>query len=481
MDQQLTKSKILNFLTTSTKDDETIKKIKQIFYSQPISKMIGEESFKPLIIKFVEAGFSRETFEDLLDLAMFESYVESVKEFDTSNFIQAQLLPLMSDLLSVNIHMIDDRREVEEVFHITEFKHELNIVLYSKDYFMSIQPLVKGGEINTLDPLFTNDEVKQLVERTRYKVLYADETTKEQDFSIEVKNYENGEPIILIDKYSTDEVIDDPKVLSRYFPNWMKGIGKVDFTKAQMSKRSTYSTATRDDGQYTSRLLINILDLLQLKSGRKYSILDACSNVGGNALWFAQDFQSVTSVEIDKHDYSRLKNNIDLYGLKNVKIINDSVINVLKDEMRYNAIFFDPPWGGPLYKYIDQLVLALDYKDTVEIIDDLLSKDRADIIVMKHPQNVYINSKYFNYTTDFYKNFEIRGKAIRNYYYSLTIWINPKYIKPLPKAAIRYSHRDDVKVSDISMKKEISVIDKINELILEEVDFPLAKKKSGEK
>ena len=460
--------------------------IKAKFKCNPVMK--GTECLDIIKKSIVKTGFPKKKLDDFVDLALFESYVEAAKELEVSNYLQIQMLHLISDLLNVNIYLIDDRKEENELMYQSKGEYELNVILYSKDYFMTVQPLVKNAASNQAEVTFTKEEVDYLLIRHKYKTLYADERTQEREFKIEVENYENGVPIILIDSYSTEEQISDPKILSRYFPMWVKSQSKgyrqsnvkVDIAKMQMSNRSLYSTATREDGQFTSQKIKEMLELL-LPGNKNFTMLDGCSNVGGNAIWFAQDFSKVTSVEIDKNDYLRLTHNLSQYGFgqEQIETINDSVLNVINRDRRWNAIFFDPPWGGPLYKYIDQLVLALDYKDTVEIIDDLLEKDKADIIILKHPNNVYINSRYECFSTMFYKNYEVRGHQKRVFYYGLTFWINPKYIVKKPISSeyrYKYSHKEIPKEEITKPGK--SLFEKAMDLVKEEEDFPRGEKDS---
>ena len=487
MTHKTTILKLDDYLSDSKYGDKELLRqefIKAKFKCDPVMK--GMECIETIRKAMLDIGFPEKTLEDLIDLSLFESYVEAVKEFETSNYLQIQMLDIISDLLRINIYLIDDRKEEEELMYQSKGEYELNVLLYSKDYFMSVYPLVKRGyrdpktgSESVIHINFTKEEVDHLLTRHRYKTLYADERTQEREFKIEVENYENGAPIILIDSYSTQEMVNDPKILSRYFPMWIKGSSrqstKIDISKMQMSNRSLYSTATREDGQFTSQKIKEMLELV-LSGNKQFTILDGCSNVGGNAVWFAQDFSKVTSVEIDKNDYKRLQHNLTQYGFgSRVETINDSVLNVIKDpSARWNAIFFDPPWGGPLYKYIDQLVLALDYKDTVEIIDELLDKDKADIIVLKHPNNVYINSKYEYFSTMFYKNYEVRGHQKRVFYYGLTFWINPKYIKAKPLSQeykYRYSHKP-VEEPIVPVPPEKTMFERAMELVKEEEDFP---------
>ena len=111
----------------------------------------------------------------------------------------------------------------------------MNVILYSDTNLSLLEPFIKVDlpknvkrEMWTYkevvqkgfgnSTLFSEDEVKYLTTRNRYKVIYADEGVKDKDFKYKVEYEETFHPTILVDEYSTDEAIVEPKILSRYFP-----------------------------------------------------------------------------------------------------------------------------------------------------------------------------------------------------------------------------------------------------------------------
>jgi len=133
-------------------------------------------------------------------------------------------------------------------------------------------------------------------------------------------------------------------MLNKLFPN-------VNFEKIQYDKEGLYSITHYDEANNISELIIS-----NFNNKENLKILDGTGGLGGNTISFSKFFKNVTSIEIDKNRCDMLKNNIKLYNLNNIKIINDDSIKfLLVNKENYDIYFFDPPWGGPDYKKIKNL------------------------------------------------------------------------------------------------------------------------------
>jgi 16S rRNA G966 N2-methylase RsmD len=213
------------------------------------------------------------------------------------------------------------------------------------------------------------------------KVIYVNSQTKPHHIK------HKHEPLLLIDTTNTtDDKQIDESILGKYFPT--ESVAEKPFL---MSTKSLYSTALQEDGKLTARLIQQVCPTTE-------TILDACANVGGNTYWFARQFKHVIAVENDPHEYHRLENNMkDVLQLQNVQTILGSCLDVLSSQAHFNCIFFDPPWGGSMYKFASQLVLGLDKQDILPIIHKCIDENKATIVVLKHPVNVYMKSEYTNF------------------------------------------------------------------------------------
>lgn len=127
--------------------------------------------------------------------------------------------------------------------------------------------------------------------------------------------------------------------------------------------------------------------LIKNNFGTNINILDATAGIGGNIISFAKYFNNVHGVEINKDRYDILENNVKIFGLNNVTLINDNCMNYLNSF--YNIFFFDPPWGGRDYKYKKNLRFKLGIYTLNEIINKIKIIKKS--IVFKLPNNYDLN------------------------------------------------------------------------------------------
>jgi tRNA/tmRNA/rRNA uracil-C5-methylase (TrmA/RlmC/RlmD family) len=142
-----------------------------------------------------------------------------------------------------------------------------------------------------------------------------------------------------------------------------------------------------------------ISEITKLFYPKAKTIVDCTANIGGNTINFAKHFKNVTSIEIDPETKSILENNVKLYRRENVKIILGDYVD-LKDKIKGDIFFFDPPWGGFYYKMESKLDL---YLSGVNIID-LLPPN----FILKAPINYNIEDllkKFKNIVVYFITNF----------------------------------------------------------------------------
>lgn len=150
---------------------------------------------------------------------------------------------------------------------------------------------------------------------------------------------------------------------------------------------------------------------------QKCSIIDYTSGVGGNVLSFGKFFKLVYAIELDKLRAEYLKNNIDVYGYKNIRVINSCAIEFNNNkliETNPNIVFIDPPWGGAGYKNSDNLILSLGSINLEELLINMIDKFS---IYYKQIVDLNPKEKYNNYNNKFIifklpKNYDV------NYFYN---------------------------------------------------------------
>tara|TARA_E500000178_G_scaffold162512_1_gene162054 strand:+ start:2820 stop:3464 length:645 start_codon:yes stop_codon:yes gene_type:complete len=134
-------------------------------------------------------------------------------------------------------------------------------------------------------------------------------------------------------------------------------------------------------------------------------IVDATAGIGGNVLSFAKIFNKVYSIEINDKRFEYLENNVKNYCYDNIKCIKGDSIKLIKEGLvdvkdNPDVVFFDPPWGGPAYKYVKDIELKIGESNFYEIIDLIFTLNKVKLVVLKLPFNYnflelinYCNSK----------------------------------------------------------------------------------------
>jgi len=148
-----------------------------------------------------------------------------------------------------------------------------------------------------------------------------------------------------------------------------------------MDDESLYSTT---DQLTADRISKDILKFIPSTS----TITDATACVGGTAYSFSQYFEKVNAIEIDDKRYSLLVHNINILlketGKNNVTFYNNNAVS-LCSHLKQNAIFIDPPWGGPDYKQVTKLSLYLSDIELSQVCNKLYKY--TDYLLIKVPTN----------------------------------------------------------------------------------------------
>ncbi len=175
------------------------------------------------------------------------------------------------------------------------------------------------------------------------------------------------------------------KIISYFFPK-KKGL---NYNKLQIAIDSPFSISGIQD-------LTRLSNLIKKNTPTIKYIIDGNSNIGIGSIIFSNYFKYVYSVEYNKTTFKKLRNNINVYELKNVEVINEDIIKFMK-EFRYQSnineycIFLDPPWSGYFYK-IDRIIDL--YLNNINILH-LIKEMNINYIYMKVPYN-YNFSELFN-------------------------------------------------------------------------------------
>jgi len=130
-----------------------------------------------------------------------------------------------------------------------------------------------------------------------------------------------------------------------------------------------------------AKLITNIIKNTTINCNK---IFDGTGGLGGNVLSFSKEFNNVTTCEINKKRFNLLVNNLDIFGIKNVKLIYGNCIDNL--EPYADAYFFDPPWGGPGYKLNNKITIKIGEYNLIYLVEKIRKLNKSPIFI-KLPNN----------------------------------------------------------------------------------------------
>jgi tRNA G37 N-methylase Trm5 len=189
---------------------------------------------------------------------------------------------------------------------------------------------------------------------------------------------------------SDSEKPNKSKSFLRLFP-YLKERDKA--LSLKIDDKSIYYISIREYAAKISSIVKKHLEILEINC-KDAIITDATAGVGGDTISFALNFKFVYAIEIDKLRAEYLTNNINIYDLKNVKIINDDCTKILNLIDDHDVIFLDPPWEPDDKSYKNQinLRLPLSFYESIEaycnrLMDPKYMKKVPKILVLKLPKN----------------------------------------------------------------------------------------------
>jgi hypothetical protein len=175
----------------------------------------------------------------------------------------------------------------------------------------------------------------------------------------------------------------------------------VDYDKLQMTEEGEYSITKRRDGEKLIQFMKEKVKNLKTKT-----ITDMTGNVGGDTILFGINFKNVDSYELKKDNFNVLKNNVEVFGLKNVDLHYGDSTKAVPD-ITSDVVYIDAPWGGPEYKDKKELDLFLGKKRIDELIPILL--EDSEYVFLKVPGN-------YNFRRLKESDFDFEKLKIRGFY-----------------------------------------------------------------
>lgn len=171
----------------------------------------------------------------------------------------------------------------------------------------------------------------------------------------------------------------------------------IKYSNLKMTPEGEYSITKRKDGDVLLKHMKTVL-----KTTKDKHITDLTGNVGGDTILFGLHFKKVDSIEMNPENFEALKNNVEVFGLKNVTLHQGDSTKLYN--WKTDVLYIDAPWGGTDYKEKAELDLYLGDKRVDEFVKEVLQREnRPSYIFMKVPRN---------YKFDRFENvekFKIRG------------------------------------------------------------------------
>lgn len=158
-------------------------------------------------------------------------------------------------------------------------------------------------------------------------------------------------------------------------------------SQVQIDNEGLYSVTNGTIANETSVYVMEIFQKYFSKSPQM--ITDALACVGGNTISFAKHFPHVQAIEIDEMRSAMLQHNLQLAHVQHkVTLYEQTNYLDIMYNLEQDVLFFDPPWGGPDYKYKACVDLYIGEKNVNKLIYELMhDTPHAKMIVLKAPLN----------------------------------------------------------------------------------------------
>lgn len=187
----------------------------------------------------------------------------------------------------------------------------------------------------------------------------------------------------------------EQNIIQKIFPSVQNS---DNINQLKYDQEGLWSITYPKDAEYIS-------NLIKSEIGKDSTIVDATAGIGGNTISFSKHFAHVVSIELSSSRFELLSNNVQVYKLSNVSLINGNCLEHLNGD--YNGYFFDPPWGGPDYKYANETKIKLGEFTLEEVVHKIKNSNDKPIFI-KLPFNYNLTEfNKFNYKIDKIKNYQM--------------------------------------------------------------------------
>ncbi|GII92393.1 RsmD family RNA methyltransferase [Sinosporangium siamense] len=150
---------------------------------------------------------------------------------------------------------------------------------------------------------------------------------------------------------------------------------------------SRFDEGIRTDAEGLYSVMPEDAALAVAKAVRGAVVLDGFAGIGGSSIGFARAGKRVIAVDVDGDRLRMAEENSKIYGVADriEFVVGDFMDVVQSARAAVDAVYLDPPWGGPAYKGQDRFLLASFLPDGGRLLS--LTLPRFDEVLLRVPEN----------------------------------------------------------------------------------------------
>jgi len=177
---------------------------------------------------------------------------------------------------------------------------------------------------------------------------------------------------------------------ANYFKGGIWPLTQDEIKQIQLDEVAYFSLCPKTHADKVTKAIVKYVG--GESKAKTMTITDGCAGVGGvsMSLIISDKFLSVNSVESDASRERMLEANIQAIkrfdNNTTSHVVLGNYLNVMHT-LQQDIVFFDPPFGGPGYKYYHNAVLFLGNKHIADIVNSLLISKKTKYVFIRTPEN----------------------------------------------------------------------------------------------
>jgi 16S rRNA G966 N2-methylase RsmD len=185
---------------------------------------------------------------------------------------------------------------------------------------------------------------------------------------------------------------------ANYFKGGLWKLSPTEIEKIKLDEVAYFSLVPKTHADTITQEIVKCVG--GISQAKTMTVTDGCAGVGGvsMSLIISNQFKHVISVEPDPTRNEYLKSNIEAIkrdgNTTSTSVELQNYVDVM-NTLQQDIVFFDPPFGGPGYKYYKFAVLFLGGMHMADIANFLLTNNNTQTkhVFIRTPEN--FDEKYF--------------------------------------------------------------------------------------